>query len=101
MAVGVKIIKYRENINEYFYKLYSLDWERVVLYMKIEPLKNTITYSRCSDFSHVDSKLDLSNENTIIKSIPNIDFIIINKSVTQAVKAIRENLFPESISYYS
>lgn len=101
MAVGVKIRKYRQSMNEYFYKLYSLDWQEVVLYMKIEPLKNKVSYSTCADFTHVESEIDLLTENMIVKSIPNIRYIIITRSLMRAMDAIRANQFPESMDYCS
>ncbi len=37
MGIFVKITKYKEESNTHFYELYSLDGNKIVLYMKIDP----------------------------------------------------------------
>lgn len=101
MGIWVPIRKYREEDNSYFYKLLSLDGKQIVAYMKIEPLKNKISYSTCAGFTHVDSEIDMNDPNAMVWSIPGVDYVIISKSFRKAVYAIRDNYFPESMDHCS
>lgn len=101
MGTGVKIRKYKETNHTHFYKLYSLDGDQIAIYMKIDALNNIVTYSTCSNFSHIESEIDMTDENAIVKSIPNVDYRIISKGILRAIKALQTQNFPECMDYIS
>lgn len=99
--MGIELRKYKEENGAFFYKLYSLDGKQIAVYMKINSISCIITYSRCPDFSYVDSEIDINDKNAIVKSIPNVDYYIISKGISRATKALKSNSFPESMDYIS
>lgn len=101
LGVGIEIRKYKEGNGTFFYKLYSLDGKQVAIYMKIDSTNCIVTYSRCPEFSYVDSEIDINDENAIVISITNVDYYIISRGISRATKALKSNSFPESMDYIS
>lgn len=101
MGIWIPIRKYHQENDLHFYKLYSSDNEQIAAYMKIDAANKIISYSRCPNFTQIDSEVDLNNPDGVIKPIENVNFIILSKSFAKAYRALKDQHFPEFLDFCS
>lgn len=97
----ISIIKYTEIGNIIYYHVIDV-FKKNEFYIGIDPLKKQIDYYETSDFNKPLKTIDLANGSKPMDCVvPEIDPDIVFRINIIIYKAIKNNLFPDDLSYAS
>ena len=101
MGANVIITKYKESDSALFYYVCGIDFEEQKFYIEVIPQKKIIIFYKNNNFNNILGKMDLNDLNKPFDSIAEIHYSIVARVGIQILKAIKQNYFPNDLSFIS